>query len=602
MKTGHILITVIAAIAVVSLASLIFFSASGPVAVESVTDNDGQLDQFSFLDSNDKETPIVKDAKVKGTARIAYTGDLTGWSDKVKVQKASGVVIFGITINEIPYEYIFRFGGIDHDSLNGYLKDGIPMIEADANKGFSIELLRYDHRQYTDVQKYEFRTFERQMGDNHQLPTYYGDSFFDKPSTERNMDLLAFALCLEMSSGFSSDERYESVIKLLRDIGCANAIPNETYHEKATMTSTDVAIGSKQYGDYTVIFLVMNGAKYSAEFATNVMLGESGDHVGFCMVRDEGLKVLKEFIKDNGITGKTKIMVTGYSRTGAGSNLVGAYISDAIAEGRIDEEFGNITLEQKDFYCFSFETPLCGYYEEGKNYISPTDPRYDNIWYVVNDDDLVTYVPPKAYGFVRYGHQITNYAHDPVKSTGMLDTVARYYTKEVAEKIDMSAFNSIGGFTYMSDFVDGFSEKFFSSLGTREYYYENVEYDFARFIYAAWTNGDLLNDIIEEYGGPIVFVSDLYLYTDEESVFINHFRPAIAAATEKYDCEEFTDNILNSFYQISELVKRYSDDDMYSMLTDEYLLSMIANSNLLLMSHMLVMNYGYVVQESDLYK
>ncbi len=65
MKTGHILITVIAAIAVVSLASLIFFSASGPVAVESVTDNDGQLDQFSFLDSNDKETPIVKDAKVK---------------------------------------------------------------------------------------------------------------------------------------------------------------------------------------------------------------------------------------------------------------------------------------------------------------------------------------------------------------------------------------------------------------------------------------------------------------------------------------------------------------------------------------------------------
>lgn len=602
MEKSHILITVIAAIAIVSVASLVFLTGEGYVVVEGTVDNDRQMDQFSFLDSDDKEIPIAEDTKLKENVRIGYTGDLTGWSETVKVQRASGVVIFSISIESIPYDYIFRFSNIDNDSLNGYLKEGIPMMEMDANTGFSIELLRYDHRQYTDVKEYEFTSYERQMSENHKLPTYYGDSFFDKPSTERNMDLLAFALCLEMSSGIIADDRSESVIKLLKDIGCANAVPNETYHEKATMTSTDVAIGSKQYGDYTVIFLVMNGAKYSAEFATNVMLGESGEHRGFCMVRDEGLRVLKEFIKDNDITGKTKIMVTGYSRTGAGSNLVGAYISDAIAEGKVHDKIGNIELEQKDFYCFSFETPLCGYYEEGGEYTSPTDPRYDNIWYVVNDDDLVTYVPPKAYGFVRYGHQLTNYAHDPVKSTGMMDTVAKYYTREVAEKLDMSAFNSIGGFTYMSDLVTGFSEKFFSSLGTREYYYENVEYDFARFLYAAWTNDKLFTDIMEEYGGPIVFVSDLYLYTNDETVFNNHFRPAVEAATERYDCEEFTENILNSFYQISELVKRYSDDDMYSMLTDTYLLSMISNANLLLLSHMLAMNYGYVVQESDLYK
>ena len=601
MKYGYIVLTVIAAIAIVSVASLIFLAGSSTVVVADVRDNDYQMDQFAFLDDK-KELPIVKGTELDKDVFIAYTGDMIGWSEDVKVQKASGVVSFGITIESIPYEYIFRFDSIDLDSLDGYLKDGAPTIRVKAGDGFSIELLVYDHRKYTDVQRYEFQTYERCMEKNYTLPTFYGDSLFDKPSTERNMDLLAFALCLELSSGMDAEDRAASVLKLLNDIGCANAIPNETYHKKPTMTSTDVAIGSKQYGEYTIIFLVMNGAKYSTEFATNVILGETGPHTGFSLVRNEGMTVLRDFIEDNNITGKTKLLVTGYSRTGAGCNLIGAYISDAIAEGNVKEVVGDIELTQENFYCYSFETPLCGNYDPDKDPIAPTDPRYDNIWYVVNKDDLVPYVPPKNYNFVRYGHQITSYSHDTAKSAGMMDIVTRYYNADVAASVDMSSFSNVGGFTYMSDFVDGFCDKFFTSLGTREFYYKNVEEDFALFLYAVLGHPHLLTDIMEQYGGPLVFVSDLYLYTDDESVFLEHFAPAIEESAKKYECEEYVENILGSFYQMSELVKRYSDDDMYSMLTDKYLLSMIANANILLSPHVPAMIYGYVVQESDLYQ
>ena len=600
MKKIHVALMIVAAIAVVSVASFIFLGGSGTVVVAEVVDNDKELDDFVFVQKNDT-LPIETDVELSKSVMIEYTGKLTGWSDKIDVQNLSGVVIFKIAIDGIPYDYIFRFTHIDNDDLNGYLKDGKPVIEVWADSGFTIELIRYDHRQYEDVKEYLFESYESYSDRNFTLPTYYGDSLFEKPSTERNMDLLAFALCLEMSSGIDGEDRAASVLKLLKDIGCANAVPNDTYSKEPTMESTDVAIGSKEWNGYNVIFLVMNGAKYKNEFASNVMIGGYGDHYGFSLVRDEGLRVLKEFIADNNITGKTKILVTGYSRTGAGSNLIAAYLSDTIAEGMVKDILGDIELTQEDLYGFSFETPLCGYYEEGGSWTSPTDPRYDNIWYVINEDDLVTYVPPKMYGFVRYGHQISDYPHDPAKSAGMLEIVLKRYNAEVAAAYDMSTFNTIGGFTYMSEFVDDFCYNFFTSLGDREFYYENVEYDFARFLYAVMSHDGLMMDIINEYGGPIVYVSDLYLYTNNETEFNNHFRPAVVKATQKYGCIQYTENILGAFWQVSELVKRYSDNDMYSMLTDADLLSMISNASLLLKSHMPAMVYGYVTQESDLY-
>lgn len=602
MKTVYILaIVAVAAVAAVAVAAYAVTDSDDSIRIDQVMDEDGKISDFRILDKDGKESPIQPGVAIGKHAVIKYAGNLTGWSDYVEIQAGSNLAVFTIYEDLNPVNYVFRFYDTTSKGLDAYIQDGKPVVEFKAQAGVDIELLYYDHKGMADVQEYKFKTYEFMASGNVTLSAYYGDTMFSNPATAKNADLMAFALSLELATGVDSKDRSVSVMKLLKDIGCANATANEAYSEPPTIYSTDVAIGSKVWNGYTLIFLALNGTKYTTEFAANAMLGESGDHKGFTLAKEQALSMLREFISSNGITGKAKILVTGYSRTAAGANLTAAYLSDAIAEGKVSEKVGNIELTKEDVYGFSFETPLCGYYESGSGRMAPTDSRYDNIWYVINPDDPVTYVPTKNYGFVRYGQQFTIQSHDAVKTAGMIEMVSKYYGSEVASHYGLSKFVVIADLNNPSDIWNGFFDKFFSSLGSREFYNKTVESDFVNMIYVMFTNMDLPKAIIEKAGGAISFITALYQKAGDKAAFDEHFKPIIEEAAQTYSCTEYTDSIVNSFYQVSSLVKRYCNDSLMNLITDKYLLSMIANYNLILIPHLPAMTYGYVVQESTLY-
>ena len=454
------------------------------------------------------------------------------------------------------------------------------------------------------AQEYRFQTYEVSCKDNVELPVYYGDYFFKKPSTEMNGDLMAFALGLELSSGIKANDRSASVLNLLKEIGCEDARPNDVYSKVPTIETTDVAIGSKEWKGYNLIFVVLNGTRYSNESAANVMLGAEGNHQGFMYACNAGLEELREFIKDNNITGKTKILVTGYSRTAAGANLMAAYIADAIAEGKVDERIGNIKLSKEDLYGFSFETPLGGYYERGKGMVSPTDPRYDGIWYVTNPDDPVTYVPTKNYNFVRYGQHYVIQSHDETIKTKMMDNAEYYYGEKTAEWVDMSRFKKVPliGVDYPSEIYDGFLDRFFSELGSREYYHENIEEDFVQFIYVLENHPDVLMEILNQSEDLVSFVKALYNYSGDQEKFDEYFGPIVKAALAKYHYEYYSKNVLNSFYQIANLVRSYFEGGIASIVLDPYIMSALFNLEVLLMPHLPSMTYCYIIQESSFYE
>ncbi len=600
MKTGYIVLAVAVIAAAAAIGAFAYIENTGPVVLDEVIDDDGKIDEFCLVTDDEITEKIRADIEVPRHITISYVGDVTGWFDDIEINEENKLVVFKTEVKSHRIDYVFRFDNVGAKSLEGYLVNGIPTLEATASGDFSIELMYIDHKGLDDVQLYNFETFEFIVGENVSLPVYYGDSFFSIPATEYNPDMMAFALGLEMSSGVDKKNRSESVIKLLKDIGCSNAKANASYNREPTIESTDVAIGSKEWNGYNIIFVVLNGTKYTNEFAANVLLGESGNHYGFTLACNEALNMLRQFISDNNITGKTKILLTGYSRTAAGANLAAAYLSDTIAEGKVTERIGNIELTKEDVYGFSFETPLCGYYENGM--IRPDDSRYDNIWYVINPDDPVTYVPTKNYGFVRYGHQYTIDSHNSSKQSTMLTLSEKYYGEAGPKYLDMTKFEVISDVKYPSEIFDGFFDKFFSSLGTREYYHENIEKDISETVYAVFYKQKLLTDIVDKSGGIMTFLADMYTYSGDKQAFIDHFKPAIAEATKVNGISQYTDSIVNSLYQISELVKRYFNEGVMSVITDKYVLSLVANTNVILISHLPSMVYCYIIQESLYYQ
>jgi hypothetical protein len=368
------------------------------------------------------------------------------------------------------------------------------------------------------------------------------------------------------------------------------------------MESTDVAVGLKKIDGCNLIFLVLSGAHYSVEFASNLMIGRSGDHTGFSLAGEEGLRVLRNFIKDREITGRTKILVAGYSRTAAGGNLLARNISDSIADGTVKEYIGDIELAQEDFYGLFFETPLCGYYNEDEGYHHPEDPRYDSIWYTTNPDDPVTYIPTEKYGFVRYGHRIIiNPDHDHDLNRAMLYNIKAYVAKTAENFYDMSRFKGVGGFKYMEEINVGFEQKFFDTLGTREFYYDEVQEDIVKMVYLGYVCPRALTDIIRQSGGIVKSLIALNNYKDDYNEFVDNFRPKVVASTEKYGYEEYTDNIVNALYQITCLIDRYSNGNIIAFVKDNYIRSMLRNPGKVIKAHYPAMTLCYLMLDDEYY-
>jgi len=575
------------------------------VRIGELNDRDSCSDDFSIKLWSGRLRKLRTGALIPKRAKIIYTGEDRIWSDAPVTEKEDCTVIFRTESAYHTLVYRLTFHGIKEDTLEGTLDDGRPMVSFDAEDSVGIDIDYEEIRNPQDVERYPCRVFNWFKKCNDDFSILYGDCFFEIPSRENNPQLFTLALNLELAASTEvqgGKKRYNSIKRLLKEIGCGNVYVNDVYGTRPYVESTDVAVGSKRWKDYNLIFLALNGAHYSTEFAANVMIGEEGEHKGFALSRDEGLKALRTFIDRYGVTGKTKLLVTGYSRTAAGSNLLGKYLSDAVAEDAVKERIGDIELVQDDLYVYSFETPLCGYYEEGKGMVPPDDPRYDNLWYVTNPDDPVTYVPTEKYGFVRYGKRvILNPDHDPEVNRRMLSYIRSYYGDSAVPFYDMSRFRRVGDLRYMEDVNKGFVKKFFDALGTREFYHDTIENDFVRTIYLGSTNENNMKDIIRELGGIKGCLSTLRIYTKDKAKFVEHLKPYVERSTARYGNEGYSENIVNTATQVMDLLNRYSEGSLPRLLGDKYIQTMLLNASRVIKCHYPEMTLAYMMMNDRYY-
>ncbi len=348
-----------------------------------------------------------------------------------------------------------------------------------------------------------------------EVPLYYGDDYFNEPSTKYNEHLAASSALLAMS-GFSSTigndyaNSPRNAEEFFRVTGFSNFSSNEYGITIPTLHSFGVYCASKKIEDYTLIAVTTRGAGYLAEWGSNFLLGKDGQFAtGFGEASDIYISFLKDYISKQNIKGNVKIWTAGYSRGGVGTN---------ISIGRIDEAIDNneailgegVNLKKEDIYCYCFETPagrIASF--NADNSIKEKGSDFSNIHCVVNLNDMVTMVGPSSFKFVRYGKDyylpdlITdlNYSRYIKKVKEILANLpnAKIVGDYLIDTFNFSqVFNKGQKHNWtMGSFLKTFVNEFCVALGSREKYAEVFEQAFANIFYLIYKNGTPKDSLID---------------------------------------------------------------------------------------------------------
>lgn len=227
----------------------------------------------------------------------------------------------------------------------------------------------------------------------------------------------------------------ENILNMLSDMGFENVKANEEYTSEEYINTTGVAVGKHTVTadgkTYTLLAIIIRGAGYRQEWAGNFTTGDNGFHEGFKSARDEALRFVKQYIKDNGISGDIKVWTTGHSRGGAIANLVGGFF----AGGGIDYFDGAVSITPEDVYCYTYatpnnvkpgvdnsvilsvesnrgtpyvhDTPMDAYISKAEGTLDPGAGIFNGIRSYTADYDLISLLPPTAWSFTNYGKTIS---------------------------------------------------------------------------------------------------------------------------------------------------------------------------------------------------
>lgn len=228
----------------------------------------------------------------------------------------------------------------------------------------------------------------------------YSDANFTQSGYRYRKGLAVSSMELTMAAFSSSgDAGYEDASRnlqaLLERCGFTGFAVNEGFCTRPTSDSIGVGAAYKTIcdngGTYTLVAVGIRGHNYSGEWGGNFRIDETGDHAGFVLCRDQVLDFLRAYLAEQGITGRIKLWMTGYSRSAATANLVGAALDGGAALGE------DVRLSPHDLYCYCFEPPM------GTAADNASDPIYGNIHNIVNEADVVPKAAPAGWGFARYG-------------------------------------------------------------------------------------------------------------------------------------------------------------------------------------------------------
>ena len=262
---------------------------------------------------------------------------------------------------------------------------------------------------------------------------YYSDNYFKNSSKTDNEHLLAMSYNLALSTFEVKGCSYSKA--LLKDIGFKD-FKEFDMEEKPTLDTIGMVIAHKKVDGKNLIAVAIRGEKYDSEWGNNFIVGKNGDAKGFNDSSNKVINRIKKYIENNNLD-NNKLWIVGYSRAGSISDLTGVYINKHLSEF-------NTTAD--DLYIYTFEAPAA----------SIDDTIYDNIYTVINKNDLIPQVYPKNWGFHTNGKII---------SIGENQTITTYKGLLSQEEIDSIDLN-----TFLNDFFNWLSNRL-----SREEYSNYIE-------------------------------------------------------------------------------------------------------------------------------
>lgn len=304
-------------------------------------------------------------------------------------------------------------------------------------------------------------------------PYEYSDEIFSGTPTEYNHDLAEFGLSVAMASFNSFDkEKGDEHIKALLE-NCGFEV-NSYGYETEDYDTMGVAFGSKAIDGYNVIIAAVRSGNYGMEWGGNLRVGSgTGDHEGFRIAADILIGYLNKYFEEHPCTGKTKLIIPGYSRGGSVTNLTAAALDDGSYINILDGEKDYIGGVDFDLYAYTFEAPQCTTSKDVDEDI------YKNIFNIVNPNDYVPMFVMDEWDFANYGVRVE------LPCADNCDNYDSYYDRVCAEFDSYMGENGRKAKdcfynTEKSRSAETTLNYIFAGLGEdvmhgREYYHENYE-------------------------------------------------------------------------------------------------------------------------------
>lgn len=274
-------------------------------------------------------------------------------------------------------------------------------------------------------------------------------------------------------------EGSKNLEEFFSNCGYKDFCPNEDYKIMPRANSFGVGIARKEVmigsSKYTILAIGLRGGNYYAEWVGNFNVGTTGDHNGFEIATNKAFDHLKKYICDFEIKGDVILWVSGFSRAGAVTNLLGARIDKILACG--EQPFEGVTLSARRAFFYTFEAP------RGAMTNNVEIMGFKNIFNIVNQNDIIIYTAPKAMGFARYGTDI----YLPVKDNTEKDEynkirddinkifdntskeeIKRLNPRFMFDSLMMPSVKKMFDKGAVADFIGDFFDKFSAKLGNRE--------------------------------------------------------------------------------------------------------------------------------------
>lgn len=213
----------------------------------------------------------------------------------------------------------------------------------------------------------------------------WDDVWFTRDASVYRQDLALSSMALSGAAYNEKDVR--NALKALgfeRIESCNYQLFNEA-GDQAAYTFGLKSIKDRAGKTVRLAAVVVRGTGDYTEWASNLDVGTRADHEGFSRAAEELQKNLEKYLNKAGITEKAreqmKFLLTGHSRGAAVANLLAARLPEL--------------AKKENIYAYTFATPAVS--------TDAVREGYENIFNIINGNDLVTQVPLADWGYHRYG-------------------------------------------------------------------------------------------------------------------------------------------------------------------------------------------------------